>query len=409
MLSEIRLENFKCFENVARIPVGKINLFTGINGRGKSTVLQALLLMRQSLEHSRTTNKIVFNGSCVEIGNFHDVKNSNVSRKKAVELMFRFQDNTHFIEFHYFLRENSEDNMVADVQKIISNWKINGEEDSFEMIKKGDSYVLDYLESDSEVYLYNLLPDVPDDKAEVFKFIRNNVEFTRTHYISADRIGPQDYYPKQSFPEFPNVGNKGQYAANMLSKKKNDRVYKELCLEKGETHTVLHQTEAWLSSIFRGGNIDVRPLEANIVIMVMNSEDSKDLYKPVNVGFGYSYTLPIIVAGLIAKKGEILIVENPEAHLHPSAQSQLARFLTKVSKCGVQVFIESHSDHILNGLRIAVRDKVIRPDDLNILYFQREQNYEMIRIPVNSDGSIEEWPNGFFDQTEKDFERLFGV
>jgi predicted ATPase len=241
------------------------------------------------------------------------------------------------------------------------------------------------------------------------EFIYENINFTTTHYISADRIGPQDYYPKQSFAEFPNVGRQGEYTANMLSKKRNDTVYEALCLETGATHTVLDQTEAWLEKIFDGGKIDVRPIdEANLVVMEMNSERTQHLYKPTNIGFGYSYALPIIVSGLIAQKGERLIIENPEAHLHPYAQSQITKFLAKVSACGVQIFIESHSEHILNALRIAVLDKIITTEDLNILYFDRNETNQVTKIPVQEDGAIEEWPVGFFDQTDKDFERLFG-
>jgi predicted ATPase len=143
--------------------------------------------------------------------------------------------------------------------------------------------------------------------------------------------------------------------------------------------------------------------------MTLNSQRNIHSYRPVNVGFGYSYALPIIVSGLVAKPGERLIVENPEAHLHPYAQSQLIKFLAKVSATGVQVFIESHSDHVLNAMRIAVLDKVIEHGNLNVLYFDRSASQRVEQIPVKEDGSIEYWPVGFFDQTDKDFERLFSV
>ena len=409
MLTEIRLKNFKCFKEKTQIPISNINLFTGINGRGKSTVLQALLLMRQSPEHSRTTNQIIFNGSCIEIGNFDDVRNSSVSRNEAIELIFRFQRNTDYIDLHYFLQKNDEDDMVADIEKLIGNGKINNKKSSFDVKKENTSYETHYSDGICSTNWYNLLAAGMVEEGEPFEFIQDTVNFTKTHYVSADRIGPQDFYRKQSFTEFPNVGSKGEYAANLLSKKKDDLVHEKLRLEEAETNIVLHQTEAWLSTIFDGGKIDISSLEANIVIVKMNTEKTSNLYKPVNVGFGYSYALPIIVSGLIAQAGEILIVENPEAHLHPFAQSQITKFLARVSACGVQVFIESHRDHVLNGLRIAVLDNIIEPARLNILYFLREENIQIIQIPVGDDGSIENWPDGFFDQTTRDFERLFGV
>ena len=149
-------------------------------------------------------------------------------------------------------------------------------------------------------------------------------------------------------------------------------------------------------------------------MLKLNADDSPGTtYRPSNVGFGYSYALPIIVSGLIAKPGEILIVENPEAHLHPYAQAQMAKFLARVSASGVQVFIESHSETILNGLRIAVLDGVVTADDLNILYFSKSKgkDVEVENIPVQNDeyASIEHWPEGFFDQNDKDLQRLFGI
>ncbi len=407
MLTEIRLKNFKCFRDRITIPVGNINLFTGINGRGKSTALQALLLMRQSPEHSRTTSQIVFNGSCVKLGNFDDIRNSEVSRSEAIELMFRFQEDVDYVNLHYFFKANDEDDMVADIEKLIGNGNISNREFTFSIAKYNDSYTLHDNGHTCEQVWYNLLSD---KETTSLSFTAKIADFTNIHYISADRIGPQDYYAKQSFTEFPNVGRRGEYTANVLSKKKDDVVNKQLCLDTGETFTVLDQTTAWLSEIFDGGKINIKPLEANIVLMELSSEDSLSLYKPVNVGFGYSYALPIIVSGLVAQSGEMLIVENPEAHLHPYAQSQITKFLAKVSTCGVQVFIESHSEHILNGLRIAVLDEIISTDDLNILYFDRDTNNLIIKtIPVHDDGSIEDWPSGFFDQTDKDFERLFGI
>jgi len=120
--------------------------------------------------------------------------------------------------------------------------------------------------------------------------------------------------------------------------------------------------------------------------MRMNADSSKNRFKPVNVGFGYSYLLPIVVSGLIAEPGDILIVENPEAHLVPSAQSRIANFLARVSRTGVQVFIESHSEHILNGLRIAVKEKLFGHEETNIIFFEGDKEYSIRKIPVIEGG-----------------------
>ena len=95
--------------------------------------------------------------------------------------------------------------------------------------------------------------------------------------------------------------------------------------------------------------------------------------------------------------------------MHPAAQSNLAKFLTLVSLNGVQIFIESHSEHILNGLRIEVYDKVIQNKDLNVLYFDKDLETVFKKIKVEEDGGIKNWPPNFFDQATKDLNYLFGI
>jgi predicted ATPase len=231
-------------------------------------------------------------------------------------------------------------------------------------------------------------------------------DFSKIHYISADRFGPQDFYSKSNLTTFPNVGTKGELTANILDKKKDYLVNDELYLGE-DAKTLITQTEAWLNQIFDGAKVEIPHSETNILELFLNTSVSRDRFKPINVGFGYTYILPIIVSGLIAKKGEILIVENPEAHLHPKAQSRLTQFLAKVSSCGVQVFIESHSEHILNALRLAVLKQIVTAKDLSILYFQANNELPVIPIPVKSDGELEVWPEDFFDQEEIDLAEMF--
>ena len=424
MLTEIRLQNFKCFRENTKIPFQQINLLTGINGRGKSTTLQALLLMRQSPDYNQATDHIIFNGSCVNLGNFDDVRNSATPRDEPIELAFQFESGDDSLFLRYMLDQNEQDEMVASIKQINVTGQVNEisvkaesslvHEGPWNLLFVNTGIVVQFTWSNllfEEVY--GFAAEQPEmDLTEpdlVFRFARSTIDFRKIHYISADRVGPQDYYPKQSFSTFPHVGVRGEFTANLLSRKKNDQVHSSLCLDIGVTQTVLDQTEAWLDTIFGGGRIHVEQTRANIVLMSLNSERASNMYKPLNVGFGYSYALPILVSGLIAQSGEMLIVENPEAHLHPSAQSQLTKFLAKVSQTGVQVFIESHSDHVLNALRVAVVDKIITADELNVLYFDRNIEQNVKQIPVNTDGSIEYWPAGFFDQTDKDFERLFGL
>jgi len=409
MLHQIVMKNFKCFKARTEIPLKSINLLTGINGRGKSTALQSVLLMRQSLEHSRTTDHLIFNGTCVDIGNYDDIRNSDTSRNEPCILGFQYGADGNYVNLEYQLRSDEVDEMSARIEQLIIDGIINNQPvllkseytDGYHRVIPGDEI--------SEVYWRDLVFDRLEANSELMDSIRSLINFPGIHYVSADRIGPREYYPKQSFSEFPSVGRRGEYTPNVLYLKKDEVIADSVCHEKGVTKTLADQTQAWLSAIFDGDRIELVSTNANIVILSLNSEEGSRGYKPVNVGFGYSYALPIVVTCLVAKPGEIVIIENPEAHLHPYAQSKITQFLAKVCASGVQVFIESHSDHVLNALRLAVLDDIISTEDLNILYFGRDEYPTVTKIEVMDDGAIEQWPTGFFDQLDRDFERLFGA
>jgi predicted ATPase len=433
MITQIEIENFKCFKNRVSFLLGKLTLLTGVNGRGKSTLLQSLLLMKQSIEHDENTDKILLNGSCVNLNSFDDVRNKDTLRDKAIIFKYHYQsicaesrvENGYF---EYHLTENLKDEMILQIPQFILYAKPKLESDV-----KPDNILFNieniftfgyknyyYIHSPLIAYtgLSNLVPskfestrsdELGNESTYSLEWTYNpTLSLDSIHYVSADRIGPKDFYLKSTLDKFPNVGARGEFTANLLYKKQGDLVNDRLCLGE-DAKTLITQTEAWLSKIFGGAKLEIPSSKSSVLELLFNTSASKDRFKPANVGFGFHSVLPIIVSGLIAKEGEILIVENPEIHLHPRAQSELTKFLAKVSTCGVQVLVESHSDHILNGLRIAVLDKIIDSEDLSILYFQNDLENPVVQISVQSDGGIEEWPDDFFDQTTKDFERLFGI
>ncbi|MFP5271119.1 DUF3696 domain-containing protein [Coleofasciculus sp.] len=447
MLKKIIIKNFKCFKEETDFPLGQLTLLTGINGRGKSTMLQSLLLMRQSIEHNDNAAQLVLNGSCLNLGSFNEIRNSNISREESIIFRYLYEDNIEVpknnnfkiigsVEYHF--NENYKDDMVAQISRIeFDDEIIEIDSNKHDIIpykhnsvyKKTNEFNQDVHQNrfdfisgtqeekiNSSCSLCKLLPvsgminfeNARSENIKIDSKLYKYLYFDRIHYISADRVGPQEFYFKSTLTKFPNVGSKGEFTANLLHKNKDYLVNDNLCLGE-DAKTLVTQTEEWLNRIFDGAKVEILSSESNILELLMNSSISKDRFRPANIGFGYHCVLPIVVSALIAQQGEILIVENPEAHLHPKAQSRLAKFLAKVSSCGVQIFVESHSDHILNALRIAVLDGILNHEDLKILYFQQKTELPVVEIPVQPDGGIEEWPEGFFDQMDKDFERLFGI
>ena len=105
---------------------------------------------------------------------------------------------------------------------------------------------------------------------------------------------------------------------------------------------------------------------------------------------------------LTAENGKIIIIENPESHIHPRGQAELGRLIGLASKTGAQIFVETHSDHILNGIRVAVKEKQISKDLVNILYFDKtinEESYTNIhKLRVDSNGILSDEPEGMLDE-----------
>lgn len=367
MLKSITLENFKCFKDETRFPLSKINLFTGVNGKGKSSVLQALLLMKQSVDRSEYGSQLHLSGDWVDLGTFQEVKNK-YSEKEEIKIKFEFlAEKITFSETIIYIYHLSQDYKNGKNTALIN--KVNDEE------------------IDGKVYgLDGMFPRKMEDirSHESFFFAIPN-PYRHIHYVSAARITPENSYKEKEL------------------KPTGGLILKQLV----NNPELVEKVNAELAHIF-DEDIKVEALDFQDPLILRFHLNGKRFF-PTNIGFGYSYILPIIVSGLIAQENEILIIENPEAHLHPRSQSRLAQFLARVASTGVQVFIESHSEHILNGIRVAtlIEDIDLSNQDVSVLYFQDKENQPFVQLPIEKDGSIKNWVDGFFDQQEVDLAELF--
>lgn len=242
---------------------------------------------------------------------------------------------------------------------------------------------------------------------------RYGSEFPRelnVRYLTADRIGVEDTYQK-SLEGKDEIGVRCEYAFFYLAGHKDEEMREKGFIYDSATKTTLGgQVDYWLERII-GYRVIAEEIPGTELIRVSyrNRELGRDI-RPKNVGTGVSYIAEIIIAAFSCEKDDILIIENPEIHLHPSGQCELMEFLVFLARKGLQVVMETHSDHIFNGLRRCVSSDRISKDKVRIYFFR--QNEDKISVPVeislDEDGRVENQQDGLFDQIEKDLDVILG-
>lgn len=365
---KLNIQNFKCFKNV-EVSIGNLTILAGGNGSGKSSVIQSLLLFRRTIENCTNLVKEKYS-----LDNFNP---SNVELNDV-----------------YCLGLGSSGNITpADTNIIFKFFDENGKDLSVK-----------YEENEgNELYI---IPNSIQNTS-----IENPLLFKEFHYLNAERIGPRISQNLKSY-HFPNVGFQGELTAQVIvNKNYNFKVDEDRILEEGYEKGIrfFQRINAWLDYILDGVSIEAHQDNKTHTarIEVANSFTEGTPIFPTNTGFGISYCLPIIVTCLLAEKGRFVVIENPEAHLHPSAQSKIGYFLGIMANAGLNIIIETHSDHIINGIQIAVAKKKINHNGVLINYFEKDEEQPKINtISINEKGSLSHWPKGFFDQTQIDFSEL---
>lgn len=234
---------------------------------------------------------------------------------------------------------------------------------------------------------------------------------SKAKYICADRLGPQVLFriPNDIAPDA--IGIRGEnvitYCRYFLNKIIGDK--RQHIKSVGETFE--HQLEAWMNEIspgvkfifWREEKFDAGALQVGV------KTDQTIRERPTNVGFGLSYTLPVVATLLGASSGDLVMIENPEAHLHPAGQTKMGELAARAAQSGIQVIIETHSDHLIDGARIAVRDKILEHENAIVLFCSKSLNSNLSSVESISflqNGDLKKWPKGFCDQSLKNLSKL---
>jgi predicted ATPase len=366
MITSIEIDNFKCFRSL-RLDLGSLTLLTGYNGAGKSTAIQPLLLLAQGLRSARP-DAFAINGSLIRLGTAGDLLPANSDRPTI----------------GFGVRTDSEAAMWSFAPHAGDRFLRAGTAD-----------------------------EAPGAELAAPSHQKIESRLRRLTFVSAVREGQAEAFPapEEDSERLRDVGPDGRFAAYWYERYVDDIVPEQRRHPSEPASSFRKQLDAWLATLFAGANVNVQALlPSSLFALQFRTTEFGEWHRPANVGYGFSYALPILVALLSADEGQLVIIDSPEAHLHPSAQSQMGRILAHFARADVQIIVETHSDHLLNGARLAVREGSIEAGKVRIHFFTgaTATGNGILSPSLDGSGRVDAWPEGFFDQSERDLARLAG-
>jgi predicted ATPase len=449
MIKQIEIHNFKSLK-VANVSVSNLNLLMGLNGMGKSSFIQTLLLLMQS--DKLEDGVIDLNGLLAKIGQGKDALYQFAS-EDIIYLHLEFDyDSIEKIFTEYLEHTNQRKTperfaILKEIYSIDGAFDIDAlylRMDESYPISKATFYntkdllissglVIEHKQKNNKAQFEKAIHNTfkwkflyQKDKDKLIseeKHCKTAMEFFRSQtkkfqYLSAERIGPKDLYESSSIvvEDKKQLGLLGEFAAHYINVFGLEYIVGEkLRHPSAKSEKLLAQVNAWLTEISPGISLNTKYVpEVNKVILDYQFDygnQKTNSFRPKNVGFGISYVLPIVLALLTAEEGKIIVIENPESHIHPRGQAQLGKLISLASNIGAQLFIETHSDHILNGIRVAVKEGDIDKSKVNIMYFEKtttekDQFTKILQIEVDKNGTLSEYPKDFLDEWSNQISKL---
>jgi predicted ATPase len=361
MIRHIELVHFKAFRELS-LELAPLTMLAGLNSAGKSTVLQALALLRQSLR-SPPGDALLLNGPLVELGTGRELL-CEAADAERVEIALRTGAGA--------ARLSAAAPPQADVLPFTTAGPAGG----------------------------------------VFEILTG----TDVQFLRADRITPATMYPRshEQAVRQRSLGSRGEFTPHFLLEFGDVPTHDDGRRKPGATPGIVNQVAAWMAEVSPGVRLDLRKLDSTEFVQLRFGWGASGFggslpYRPTHVGFGLTYTLPVVVALLSAAPGGLVMLENPEAHVHPRGQLALGRLAALAAAAGVQVIIETHSDHVLNGIRLAAKRQEVAADHVAIHFFRRPPGGGdvLVERPVLApDGALSRWPVDFFDQWDKALDGL---
>lgn len=469
MLTNITLENFKAFQKLNNLKIKPVTILCGTNSCGKSSILQSILLMKQTLESKNPNQNLLLNGRFTKLGYFEDIIYQK-NKENEVKFVLDFENGTNkvvtFSEFGIFGNVVQKDpygfnyfshveisfkkslngnnkfngNMNYEISKI--NIKINANNDvtdedlgnvlithqedkNYKVIWNNVRINREYSGEEifkidfSNLFVFDFnFPELRKiDKAykqaEFYNLIRVFValnDVLKDIYSKYTYLGPLRGEPEREYiyrDEVVEIGNKGENAAFLYLSEQNKPIDNHFFYNtiKDEFETINHLAlkdalNKWFD-LMKIDNFDGEIINKIIYLSLNASKYDETKVGIADVGFGVSQIFPILLEGLRMPLGATLLLEQPEIHLHPNLQMQMADYFIALALSGKRVIAETHSDHIVNRLvRRIVEDETHNLKDLIGIYFIKPSENGSIYEEINIDDTkgITNWPSDFFDQ-----------
>jgi len=432
MLKTIRIRNFKCFRDTGPTDLKPVTLLFGKNGSGKTSFLDAVYLLKQTLEDPDISSPIVGDGNTFKFGHYSDyVYRHDVHRE--IEMSFRFSLEEPVSEeldlgekrkrpgkltiqgdevtFSLALRYNRKAGRVQVAQMQIGDAKRRFVDVQYDARRKVSSLQSDLLRDKGRSRaqkllkhedLYHFLPPgdlyyrmTSRDRKTMYMWqwvshVAVAAQMIHSGFSNITYLGPLRDYPERTYVrgggEPVSVGYKGSQALPLvyLRCKKRDKLGQDL--------------DSWLRLANLCQNLIFAPegrthFRPKIIGVYKEEDDLPD------TGFGISQVLPVAVALLSANKGSVVCLEQPELHLHPFAATRLADLFSMGAKRGVTSIVETHSEHLLIRMQRLVAEGKVTPDQVAIYSFEKGPEGPTLRaMSIRRDGALENAPDGFFSE-----------
>ncbi len=439
MLERLRIQNFKSWQDTDNIAFGSLTGFFGTNSSGKSSILQFLLMLKQTVESSDRSLVLDLGDekTYVDLGTIYDILHGH---QDPGELRFSFQSG----DFNkvYDLEDDIADLMAdsplapfgftatvqAEKDKITLQrfaYTYRNHRYQFQRIADAEPYYTLTLDNRDTVEVQAMVGPfrnptnffgVPNSvyvNHPRFEDELQNIEASFYHFF--DQIyylGPLREYPHRLYTwagsKPQSVGDRGEdtVAALLASRQQGPSIF---ISDNQPKRTVEAHVAHWLKELGLIYSFVVQPIAPNrkeYEVRIQRTAESASVFL-TDVGFGVSQILPVLVLLFYVPEGSTVILEQPEIHLHPAVQAGLADvFIDAIKRRKLQIVLESHSEHLLQRLQRRMAEFTLEPEkaidpDIIKLYFTsiKEGRSELTTLDLDEYGNIRNWPEGFFGDT----------